>query len=261
MDIHKIIDRKTLAEYFRQDIPLHLYGLGDLDDFHWPRTTYFGIQTEKTIDKVTLLYRGEGLPVLLALSKPGLLDEVYLTQLMPLLPAEFYAHLSPGLEKIFSDFYSIKEYGDHLKMALVEPELLKPVNTANTYLLTKEHLPEINTLYEQSYPDNAFDPHLINTGLYIGYRDQGQLLSIAGVHVYSSIFRVAALGNIATHPDFRNQGLGKAVTARLCQILMEQVDFIGLNIKADNQSALTLYKSLGFQIAAKYGEFSLKKRH
>ncbi len=261
MDIHQIIDRTTLAAYFRQDIPLHLYSLGDLDDFYWPRTTYFGIQTKKTIDKVTLLYRGEGLPVLLALSKPGLLDEVYLTQLMSLLPVEFYAHLSPGLEKIFSGFYTIKEYGDHLKMALVEPVRLQYVDTENTFLLTKEILPEIKTLYEQSYPDNAFDPQMLNTGQYIGYQDQDQLLSIAGVHVYSSIYRVAALGNVATHPNFRNQGLGKAVTAKLCQVLMNRVDFIGLNVKADNQSALSLYESLGFQIADKYGEFSLKKRH
>ena len=261
MDIHQIIDRTTLAAYFRQDIPLHLYSLGDLDDFYWPRTTYFGIQTKKTIDKVTLLYRGEGLPVLLALSKPGLLDEVYLTQLMSLLPVEFYAHLSPGLEKLFSDFYTIKEYGDHLKMALVEPVRLQYVNTENTFLLTKENLPEIKTLYEQSYPDNAFDPQMLNTGQYIGYQDQDQLLSIAGVHVYSSIYRVAALGNVATHPNFRNQGLGKAVTAKLCQVLMNRVDFIGLNVKADNQSALSLYESLGFQITNKYGEFSLKKRH
>lgn len=261
MDIHQIIDRTTLAAYFRQDIPLHLYSLGDLDDFYWPRTTYFGIQTKKTIDKVTLLYRGKGLPVLLALSKTGLLDEVYLTQLMSLLPAEFYAHLSPGLEKLFSNFYTIKEYGDHLKMALVEPVRLQCVNTENTFLLTKEHLPEITTLYKQSYPDNAFDPQMLNTGQYIGYQDQDQLLSIAGVHVYSSIYRVAALGNVATHPNFRNQGLGKAVTAKLCQVLMNRVDFIGLNVKADNQSALSLYESLGFQITDKYGEFSLKKRH
>ena len=261
MDIHQIIDRTTLAAYFRQDIPLHLYSLGDLDDFYWPRTTYFGIQTKKTIDKVTLLYRGEGLPVLLALSKPGLLDEVYLKQLMSLLPVEFYGHLSPGLEKLFSGFYTIKAYGDHLKMALVEPVRLQYVNTENTFLLTKEHLPEIKTLYEKSYPDNAFDPQMLNTGQYIGYQDQDQLLSIAGVHVYSSIYRVAALGNVATHPNFRNQGLGKAVTAKLCQVLMNRVDFIGLNVKADNQSALSLYESLGFQIADKYGEFSLKKRH
>ncbi len=100
---------------------------------------------------------------------------------------------------------------------------------------------------------------MLSLGKYIGWRESGELVSAAGVHVYSAHYRVAALGNITTHPDHRNQGFARAVTARLCQELAREVDFIGLNVKCENQPALHLYQALGFEIAAKYGEFTLKK--
>jgi len=83
---------------------------------------------------------------------------------------------------------------------------------------------------------------------------------VAGVHVYSSRYRVSALGNITTHPDHRNQGYARLATRHLCHDLLEEVDYIGLNVKADNLPAIRLYQSLGFKIVRKYGEFSLKKR-
>jgi len=39
----------------------------------------------------------------------------------------------------------------------------------------------------------------------------------SGVHVYSQCYKVAALGNITVHPNFRGQGLGTILCARLCQ--------------------------------------------
>ena len=55
---------------------------------------------------------------------------------------------------------------------------------------------------------------MLETGKYFGIRREGILVSVAGIHVYSPEYDVAALGNITTHPDFRGQGLGRKVTAR-----------------------------------------------
>jgi predicted GNAT family acetyltransferase len=145
-------------------------------------------------------------------------------------------------------------------MGLQDPSRIEKVNTENTSPLTEIDLEEIQSLYQSSYPGNSFDPRMLLTRQYFGYRRGGRLLSVGGVHVYSPAYRVAALGNITTHPEYRNQGLGKAVTAKLCLSLRENVDVIGLNVKQDNSPALSLYHALGFNISAKYGEFSLKKR-
>lgn len=86
-------------------------------------------------------------------------------------------------------------------------------------------------------------------------------LSIRGIAgVRSPRYRVAALGNVATVASRRNSGHGKRVTARLCRSLAEDVDHIGLNVKADNRAALSGYEELGFEIVASCGEFMIQRR-
>jgi ribosomal protein S18 acetylase RimI-like enzyme len=255
--IQTISDRSALETYFRQNLSLHLYSLGDLDDFYWPQVTVYGTRDKAGPENVTVLYRGDDLPVLLAF---GAFEPEYLNHLQLLLPDRFYAHFSPGLENYFYNDYQIEEYGAHFKMALVNSDPIQNANIENTFQIAEADLLEVEELYEESYPDNAFDPSTLLSGQYIGIRHLGQLVSVAGIHVYSAFYRVAALGNITTHPDERGKGFGRVVTARLCQHLAETVDFIGLNVKCDNQPALSLYQTLGFRISVEYGEFSLQKR-
>jgi len=258
--LERIYDREQLAAYFRKDLALHAYSLGDLEEPYWSRTSYYGIRDKEGLSDVFLIYRGYGLPVLLAMGPEEYLKGDSQEQLGKLLPDEFYAHLSPGLEDSLGKKFYLQTHGLHYKMALSEPSLLKGIPGENTVNLKPEDLPELMALYLESYPDNAFDPQLLSRGKYIGYRTSNRLVSAAGVHVYSPSYRVAALGNITTHPNFRNMGFARVVTARLCRELTKEVDFIGLNVKSENQPAVHLYQSLGFKIAEKYGEFSLKRR-
>jgi predicted GNAT family acetyltransferase len=64
-------------------------------------------------------------------------------------------------------------------------------------------------------------------------------------------------GNDAAH---RNKGYGRLVTARLCQSLLEKVEHIGLNVKADNDAAIACYRKLGFEIIAPYGELTVEQK-
>ena len=91
-------------------------------------------------------------------------------------------------------------------------------------------------------------------------RRDDKLVSVAGVHVYSEAYKVAALGNITTHPAYRGQGLARIVTARLCRSLLETVDYIGLNVKVDNQSAISLYQRLGFEPVCTYHEYMVEAK-
>jgi predicted GNAT family acetyltransferase len=101
---------------------------------------------------------------------------------------------------------------------------------------------------------------MLDTHQYFGIRSGGQLVSAGGIHVYSPVYGVAALGNIATHPTHRGKGYGKAVTARVCQSVAKAVKEIGLNVKADNQPAITCYERLGFKTIAVYGEFMVHRK-
>jgi ribosomal protein S18 acetylase RimI-like enzyme len=83
-------------------------------------------------------------------------------------------------------------------------------------------------------------------------------VSVAGVHVYSPRFGVAALGNVATKPSARGRGLGTAVCGHLCHLLQaDGISTISLNVRADNRAAIGVYERLGFNRAAEYLEVSL----
>jgi ribosomal protein S18 acetylase RimI-like enzyme len=142
-------------------------------------------------------------------------------------------------------------------MALQHPARLEALDLSATVALSPADLTDILSLYERSYPGNWFDSRMLETGQYFGLRQEGHLVSIAGIHVYSPVYRVAALGNITTDPAYRGHGFGRATTARLCQSLRQTVDHIGLNVKAGNRAAIHLYQQLGFEIVASYGEYMM----
>lgn len=253
-------DKRTIEAYLRRNPALHVYEIGDLDDFFWPHTIWYGLQEDDRIQALALLYTGGDLPVLLAMASPPAtaLAEL-LTQATSLLPLRFYAHLSPEARDALTPHYILEPYGLHLKMALTNPDQLAGINTTAVERLSLAAVDELQAFYAHSYPGNWFDPRMLETGQYFGMRDDnGTLLSVAGVHVYSADQRVAALGNITTLPSARGRGLATTVTAALCRSLLHTVDLIGLNVRADNAAAVACYRRLGFSVVAEYEEHLLR---
>ncbi|NUM46276.1 MAG: GNAT family N-acetyltransferase [Anaerolineales bacterium] len=256
MTLVTLHDKTEIETFLRGNVALHIYSLGDLDPFFWPYTQWYGFQQGGQLQAVALLYVALSPPVLLALAPPHALDALraLLTRLVPLLPKQVYTHLSLGVEDIFQPAYNLHSHGIHRKMILANPTPLQNYLTPDVVRLTADHLPEIHALYAESYPDHAFDPRMLETRQFFGLWRANRLVSIAGIHVYSPAYRVAAIGNVTTLPAFRNQGLGKAVVATLTRSLLDSVDDIGLNVKEDNRAALHSYQKLGFVVVDSYHE-------
>ncbi|MEW6709550.1 MAG: GNAT family N-acetyltransferase [Candidatus Riflebacteria bacterium] len=249
-------DREQIERFLRQNPHLHLYEIGDLDDCFWPHTIWYGSQNEAGIDAIALLYTGAALPTLLALADGNGAMAALLRSIRHILPTRFYAHLSPGLENVLRETYDCEPGGEHSKMALTDTRAVAGSSCAQVERLGESDLAEIAALYAESYPGNWFDPRMLATNRYFGIRESGRLVSIAGVHVYSPHYRVAALGNITTLPQCRGKGYGALVTAELCRSLLAEGLNIGLNVKTDNAAAIACYRKLGFQIVASYNEFT-----
>jgi len=65
-------DKNEIEAFLRHNPWLHLYALGDLDEFFWPYTTWYAPKDSHQIKQLALLYTGTSLPVLLGLSEdPG----------------------------------------------------------------------------------------------------------------------------------------------------------------------------------------------
>jgi predicted GNAT family acetyltransferase len=260
VSVVELRDRDTIARFLRRRPFVHAYELGDLDDFFWPHTRWLGWQPDRRVEQLALVYDEPDPPVLLALAEEPEREMAELLRTIAAeLPDEIYAHLSSGLVAALAPrFAPVAEPAPHCKLGLVDPSRLDEHDTRAAALLTPGDLEEVAAFYERAYPGTWFQPRMLDTGRYVGIRRDGELACVAGVHVWSPTWRVACLGNVATAPSARGQGLATGACARLCRILLEDgIDVISLNVRTDNTAALRAYEKLGFAHAVDYVEVAL----
>jgi ribosomal protein S18 acetylase RimI-like enzyme len=253
--------KKDVEAFCRRNPFVHLYAIGDLDDFFWPHTTWVALRDGGEVRQLVLLYTDLTMrkPTVLAYAeRPESLMGDLLRASLPVLPRRFYAHLTEGVADVLADDYRMQPHGTFHKMGLRDRSRAAAFDGSEAVPLSAADTEDLLALYAASYPGNWFVPPMLETGCYFGIRRGRALVSVAGVHVYSPQYKVAALGNITTRPDARGQGLATAVTARLSQELLQTgIEYVGLNVKADNHSAIACYKKLGFERVTDYGEYTV----
>ena len=247
-------EKARIEEFLRRNVYLHIYSIGDLDDFFWHNTVWYAAKDGDSIRALVMLYTVPPVPTLHAMCEKKEPMAELLRSILHLLPGRFHAHLSGGLAAVFDERGSMESSAEHWKMALSDKSRLSGIDCSEVARLTATDLDQMLRLYEEAYPGNWFNPRMLATGQYFGIRKEDRLVSVAGVHVYSQTYRVASLGNVVTHPDYRGNGLAASATARLCRSLTETVDHIGLNVRADNAAAMGLYEKLGFEKVSPYHE-------
>ena len=234
---------------------LYLYEIGDLDPFARPLATYHGVRAaDGRLRAISLLYDGVD-PTWLLLGRDDLPAMEALIGGLQGLPPRVYIHAAPAvLPLLEAAGWRVATPSDHLKMSLRAPDRLPVEPDPRVAALSTDDSERVHGFYARAYPGNWYDPRMLATGRYVGLEEDGALRAIAGVHVWSTERRVAALGNIATDPAHRGRGLGTAVTAALCLQLRHEVHTIGLNVAADNHAAIRCYERLGFGVVADYVE-------
>ncbi len=258
MSLVCVHDRARLAACLGREAGLHLYELGDLESPLWEQTLWYGWQEEGALQQVALLFMGAPRPLLLALgSRPAELVPL-LEGVLPGLPRRFDAHMSPGLAQVLHRDYAIVNRGHYVKMVLEEPATAAPPLAPHCEELGPADAAGLVAFYDRAHPGHWFEPQQLATGLYRGIRRRGQIVSAGGVHLVSDAYGVAALGNIATHPDHRGRGYGTAVVWAVVQALRPRVGLVGLNVSAANAAALRLYGGLGFRPVGEYDDLGFE---
>ena len=255
MPVISIHDKSAIQAFARSSPFQYLYEIGDLDDFFWPYTSWYGVVDGKQLRELALLYAGVSPPVLLVHTQTGPAGANALVEgLLNMLPPKFYSHLDAPMIAALAPHVTMESHGRYLRMGLTEPQQLSaPRQNAQT--LSTHDLPEIRAFYAAAYPDNWFDPRMLETGAYAGLRINGRLAAVAGIHVYSPEYDAAAIGNVAVLPEQRGTGLAQAITAHVCRHLLAcGVKTIGLNVRADNAAAIAAYSRIGFAQVDEYFE-------
>src|SRR5215212_181603 len=89
------------------------------------------------------------------------------------------------------------------------------------------------------------DGRIVGNASLIPFRDQGK--------------RIYLIANVATHPDYRRRGIGRALTERVMQQARDRkASAIWLHVRDDNPGAIKLYEDLGFREIARRTAWSAK---
>ncbi len=246
-------DRQALLAIYERDRDVHPYGIADLVQL-WDRSRWW-----RDGDAVVGLLDlpGSPLPVLYAIAAreqeptlallSGLARRGWLPSAFVITgPRGLAAHLAPGRTAGWSRSY--------VKHALRRPAMLPAADPA-VRELTAADATALHTLHaSDATAGEFFHPGLLETGAYVGLEVDGLLVASAGVHVLERSRGVAAIGNVVTHPSARGRGYGHRTVGTLCRRLLTEVTTVGLNVAADNLSAVRLYERLGFAEVHAYEE-------
>ena len=255
-----IRNKEQIKHFLLNDAGMNIYQIGDLDPFFFPRTKWFALTENENIEELMLLYKGDVATTVLAFAN---FDAARTAELLERfayqLPDVFYAHFGNGIMNKLKSFRAEETFGTHLKMLLKSPGMLLQSECKNIRRLDEDDLQELLMLYKVHYPGNYFDKRMLETGKYFGYFEDSELLGVAGIHVYSPLTGVAALGNIVVANDHRGKGICRKLVSALCNDLLNTVDVIGLNVFSENTSAIKSYERCGFVVIGEYEEYLVKQ--
>lgn len=253
IDVEEITDRDELHDFLVANKLENVYLLGDLRPDYFPFCEWYGARRGDELEALLVHYEGLSLPAVRAVGSRTGLDSVFL-QGHDFLPGRFHFHVMDRDVSLVGSQFELSQLQRMQRMGLHRDNYRSPGRDSRVRRLGHRDTAAIMALYEH-YPDNLFEPTQLETGLYFGVDGpNGRLLSIAGVHVVSQTYDVAAIGNLVTHPDARGEGLASACTGRLLDELFERVSQVALNVREDNAPAIGVYDNFGFQLETCFWE-------
>ena len=116
-------------------------------------------------------------------------------------------------------------------------------------LMDQSHVAAIAELERICFNDpwsvNSISSELNNRlSLWIVAMDSGKLAGYVGSQ---SVLGWADMMNLAVDPDYRKQGIGRRLVEELiCRLKEDEVTCLTLEVRASNDPAISLYKSMGF---------------
>jgi ribosomal protein S18 acetylase RimI-like enzyme len=199
------------------------------------------------------------------LAEGGALARRYPADISPLagLPAPEAANLAA--------LHALCEVGDELGVFEAEVpalpaawEVLRETRITQMVRPARAHLPEADVecqplgaadvadmleLVALTQP-GPFRTRTVELGRFVGLRDRGRLVAMAGERMWIDGFREAS--GICTHPDVRGRGHARALTAYVVNRMLERGETPFLHVLSANDGAIELYRTLGFVHRAEF---------
>jgi len=248
-------DRDEDAAFQRRDRLYAAYALGDLDGPTRGRVAW------------AMAYDVAGRPSALAMLHDGLVPLPLFLMGAPdgcrailehvLKPRDAYLQGTELHEAALRDIYDLDAPTLMLRMVVDRSTFVPFEGPAER--LTSANIDELNRLYQLGFRA-GFPGSVLDDGVYYGVRVADRLVSAAGTHAINPTERIAVVGNVMTHVEFRGNDFAKMVTSAVTAELLDRVDDVALNVHADNEPAVAAYTRLGYRTHCQLTERLVRRR-
>jgi len=262
------------------------YALGDLDPAHFPFTEWFAAEDGGALRAVVMLYNDLNPPILFATGEARAIEAIldravsvpeigisirdehlssvekfYRAEPIPmlkmaLLPEDFRLVLVPSSVTL-SAAKSLWTQREILRRFAAQNDTDPLIEWREALAMTRlniVHMPLLEELYSYGGGD-AFRQRSLELGVFYGVFDGERLVAVAGTHIVSDNERIAALGNVMTHPAYRGRGLATIATSAVCEELLDRgIELVGLSVGRSNEAAIRVYEKIGFKRHAPFFE-------
>lgn len=109
---------------------------------------------------------------------------------------------------------------------------------------------EMMELVDLTKPGSPFFPGMFQLGKYIGVKEDGKLVAMAGERVKLDGYTEIAL--VCTHPDYRRKGYAASLSGVLMKEIFNRGEKPFLHVMTHNAPAIRLYEKLGYKIRTQY---------
>jgi len=134
-------------------------------------------------------------------------------------------------------------YASRLTQMIRRDASLLPESPAEVVTLGGRDVPEMLALVELTKP-GPFRQRTIALGNFIGIRDNGRLVAMAGERMWIDDLREVSA--VCTHPDAQGRGYARALISRVVNRMLRAGETPFLHTESKNLRAIELYRALGF---------------
>jgi RimJ/RimL family protein N-acetyltransferase len=235
-------DKPAILAFLERDRFYAAYAIGDLAPGMFEQSTWAVAEEAGRVQALVLHFHGLTPPALFLM---GAHDGLSAILKHSLCPSPVYVTCRSEHLPLTQALY---DWHDTIVMwrMVLRPPRFRPVARACKELCSADAA-QLSALYTLGGGD-AFTLAQLRHGVFYGVIVDHRIVAVAGTHLVSPEYGVAAVGNVFTHPAHRGQGFATAVTSAVVSSLLRAgIRDIVLNVSQTNRSALDVYEKLGFE--------------
>ena len=261
--IAEVDDKAQIRAFLETDRKYAAYALGDLEAPYAQKSKWYGATMDDALEGIALVYSGLEPAAFFLMGSDAAISAMLLHSVGP---DEVYFNTRPEQQNLLETWYTVLK-PTAMKRMQVTQSMFKP-NAESKFPVRKletSDLEQINALFKLDEAQGervlALTADMVKDGFFYGIYLEENLIAAAGTHLVAKGARLAALGNVLTHPDYRSKGLGTATSNAVTAALLEAgIETVVLNVAEDNQAAIKIYERLGYRESGSFVEGQATRR-